>query len=100
LLFYHLKLRCYVVVELKTTPFRPEYPGQLNFYLSAIDAQVKAADDQPTIGLLLCKEKKSAGGGVCAAWGRQANEHGRVPFAPTGARVAGVDAALHRSNRG
>ncbi|MEZ2354467.1 YhcG family protein [Caballeronia sp. RCC_10] len=57
LLFYHLKLRCYVVVELKTTPFRPEYAGQLNFYLSAIDAQVKAADDQPTIGLLLCKEK-------------------------------------------
>ncbi|MDB5789437.1 PDDEXK nuclease domain-containing protein [Caballeronia mineralivorans] len=57
LLFYHLKLRCYVVVELKTTPFRPEYAGQLNFYLSAIDAQVKAEDDQPTIGLLLCKEK-------------------------------------------
>jgi hypothetical protein len=46
-----------VVVELKTTPFRPEYAGQLNFYLSAIDAQVKAQDDQPTIGLLLCKEK-------------------------------------------
>ncbi|CAE6961117.1 PDDEXK nuclease domain-containing protein [Paraburkholderia domus] len=57
LLFYHLKLRCYIVVELKTTPFRPEYAGQLNFYLSAIDAQVKAPDDQPTIGLLLCKEK-------------------------------------------
>jgi hypothetical protein len=46
-----------VAVELKTTPFRPEYAGQLNFYLSAIDAQVKAPDDQPTIGLLLCKEK-------------------------------------------
>ncbi|RQH04982.1 PDDEXK nuclease domain-containing protein [Paraburkholderia dinghuensis] len=57
LLFYHLKLRCYVVVELKTTPFKPEYAGQLNFYLSAIDAQVKAPEDQPTIGLLLCKEK-------------------------------------------
>ncbi len=55
--FYHLKLRCYVVVELKTTPFKPEYAGQLNFYLSAIDAQVKTPDDQPTIGLLLCKEK-------------------------------------------
>lgn len=52
-----MKLRRYVVVELKTTPFRPEYAGQLNFYLSAIDAQVKAPDDQPTIGLLLCKEK-------------------------------------------
>ncbi|WGS45781.1 PDDEXK nuclease domain-containing protein [Burkholderia sp. JSH-S8] len=57
LLFYHLKLRCYVVVELKTTPFKPEYAGQLNFYLSALDAQVKAPEDEPTIGLLLCKEK-------------------------------------------
>ncbi|NLP63487.1 DUF1016 domain-containing protein [Paraburkholderia sacchari] len=57
LLFYHLKLRCYVVVELKTTPFKPEYAGQLSFYRSAIDAQVKAPEDQPTIGLLLCKEK-------------------------------------------
>ena len=47
----------YVVIELKTTPFKPEYAGQLNFYLSAIDAQVKAQEDQPTIGLLLCKEK-------------------------------------------
>lgn len=56
LLFYHLKLRCYVVVELKTTPFKPEYAGQLNFYLSAIDAQLKSAEDQPSIGLLLCKE--------------------------------------------
>ncbi len=46
-----------MVVELKTTPFKPEYAGQLNFYLSAIDAQVKTPDDQPTIGLLLCKEK-------------------------------------------
>ncbi|MDR6208121.1 PDDEXK nuclease domain-containing protein [Paraburkholderia graminis] len=57
LLFYHLKLRRYVVAELKTTPFKLEYAGQLNFYLSAIDAQVKAQEDQPTIGLLLCKEK-------------------------------------------
>ncbi|MFM0325203.1 PDDEXK nuclease domain-containing protein [Caballeronia glebae] len=57
LLFYHLKLRCYVVVELKTTAFKPEYAGQLNFYLSAVDAQLKAPYDQPTIGLLLCKEK-------------------------------------------
>ncbi|EUC20787.1 protein of unknown function DUF1016 [Burkholderia sp. BT03] len=56
LLFYHLKLRCYVVVELKTTPFKPEYAGQLNFYLSAVDAQVKGPHDEPTIGLLLCKE--------------------------------------------
>ncbi|WP_371028107.1 PDDEXK nuclease domain-containing protein [Paraburkholderia sp. RCC_158] len=52
-----LASRARVVVELKTTPFKPEYAGQLNFYLSAIDAQVKAKEDQPTIGLLQCKEK-------------------------------------------
>lgn len=55
LLFYHTRLKCYVVVELKAQPFKPEHAGQLNFYLSAIDAQVKAPDDKPTIGLLLCK---------------------------------------------
>jgi len=57
LLFYHTRLKCYVVVELKATAFKPEHAGQLNFYLSAVDAQIKAADDQPTIGLLLCKTK-------------------------------------------
>jgi predicted nuclease of restriction endonuclease-like (RecB) superfamily len=57
LLFYHLRLRCYVVVELKATPFKPEYAGQLNFYLSAIDAELKDPTDHPTIGLLLCKER-------------------------------------------
>lgn len=57
LLFYHLKLRCYVVVELKTGVFKPEYAGQLNFYLSAVDAQLKAEQDNPSIGLLLCKER-------------------------------------------
>lgn len=55
LLFYHIHLKCYVVVELKATEFRPEHAGQLNFYLTAIDRQVKADDDNPTIGLLLCK---------------------------------------------
>ena len=57
LLFYHLKLRCYVVIELKATPFKPEYAGQLNFYLSAVDTQIKSAEDNPTIGILLCKGK-------------------------------------------
>jgi len=57
LLFYHLKLRCYVVVELKAGEFKPEHAGQLSFYLSALDAQVKRDDDQPTIGILLCKSK-------------------------------------------
>ncbi len=57
LLFYHLKLHCYVVVELKAGAFKPEHAGQLGFYLTAVDAQVKAPQDGPTIGLLLCKSK-------------------------------------------
>lgn len=57
LLFYHLKLRCFVVIELKAGDFKPEYAGKLNFYLSAVDAQMKTAQDGPTIGLLLCKSK-------------------------------------------
>lgn len=57
LLFYHLKLRCYVVIELKAGKFKPEHLGQLGFYLTAVDAQVKDPQDGPTIGLLLCKSK-------------------------------------------
>ncbi len=57
LLFYNLKLRCYVVIELKTGEFKPEYAGKLNFYLSAVDDILKAEHDAPTIGLLLCKSK-------------------------------------------
>jgi len=57
LLFYHTRLKCYVVVELKATAFKPDHAGQLNFYLAAVDAQIKAPDDAPTIGLLLCKTK-------------------------------------------
>jgi predicted nuclease of restriction endonuclease-like (RecB) superfamily len=57
LLFYHLKLRCYVVVELKAVPFDPAFVGQLNLYLSAADDLLRHPDDQPTMGLLLCREK-------------------------------------------
>lgn len=57
LLFYHLKLRCYVVIELKGGKFKPEHLGQLGFYLTAVDRQVKSEQDNPTIGLLLCKTK-------------------------------------------
>jgi len=59
LLFYHLKLRCYVVIELKMTDFEPEYVGKMNFYLSAVDDQLCHADDAPSIGLILCKGKNS-----------------------------------------
>jgi predicted nuclease of restriction endonuclease-like (RecB) superfamily len=58
LLFYHLRLRCYVVVELKAGEFRPEHAGKLNFYLTAVDETVRDKDkDGPTIGLLLCRSK-------------------------------------------
>lgn len=57
LLFYHLKLRCYVVIELKGGKFKPEHLGQLGFYMTAIDRQVKSDQDNPTIGLLLCRSK-------------------------------------------
>ena len=56
LLFYHLKLRCFVVIDLKIEAFKPEFAGKMNFYLSAIDDQMRHKDDQPTIGLLLCQE--------------------------------------------
>ena len=57
LLFYHLKLRCYIVIELKSRPFKPEYAGKMNFYLSAVDDMLRYGDDKPSIGLILCKEK-------------------------------------------
>ncbi len=57
LLFYHLDLRCYVVIELKAGKFKPEYAGKLNFYLSAVDSQLKKEEDNKTIGILLCKKK-------------------------------------------
>ena len=57
LLFYHLKLRCYVVIELKAVPFDPAFTGTLNLYLSAVDDLLRHPDDKPTVGLLLCKSK-------------------------------------------
>ncbi|MFH1798149.1 MAG: PDDEXK nuclease domain-containing protein [Candidatus Omnitrophota bacterium] len=57
LLFYHVRLHCYVVVELKTGKFEPEHAGKLNFYVTAVDRQLKSASDQPTIGILICKTK-------------------------------------------
>jgi predicted nuclease of restriction endonuclease-like (RecB) superfamily len=55
LLFYHTKLRCYFVIEIKTGKFKPEYTGKLNFYLNVVNAQLKHDDDKPSIGILLCK---------------------------------------------
>jgi predicted nuclease of restriction endonuclease-like (RecB) superfamily len=57
LLFYHLKLRCFCVIDLKMTPFKPEYAGKMNFYLAAVDDLLRHPQDQPSIGLILCKTK-------------------------------------------
>ena len=56
LLFYHLRLRCFVVVELKAEAFEPEFAGKMNFYLAAVDDRMRHAEDRPSIGLILCKE--------------------------------------------
>src|SRR2546426_4233916 len=57
LLFYHIRLRCFVVIELKRGAFKPEYAGKMNFYLTAVDRQLKHPSDNATIGLILCKTK-------------------------------------------
>jgi len=57
LLFYHVKLHSYVVIELKTVDFKPEFVGKLNFYISAVDGELKSKEDNPTIGILICKSK-------------------------------------------
>lgn len=59
LLFYHIRLRCYIVCELKAKPFEPEYAGKLNYYVNAVDELLKADDDNPTIGLLICSDMNS-----------------------------------------
>ncbi|MEM9505124.1 MAG: PDDEXK nuclease domain-containing protein [Cyanobacteria bacterium P01_E01_bin.43] len=60
LLFYHLRLRCFVVIDLKMGDFQPEFSGKMNFYVSAIDDRLRHADDNPTIGLILCRGKNKA----------------------------------------
>jgi len=59
LLFYHLRLRCFVVFELKIEEFKPEFAGKMNFYLSAVDDRLKHASDQPSIGIILCKGRNA-----------------------------------------
>ncbi|MBD2090665.1 DUF1016 domain-containing protein [Microcoleus sp. FACHB-1515] len=60
LLFYHLALSCFVVIELKTTDFKPEYSGQINFYVNVIDDKLRRSTDNPTIGIILCRSKKKS----------------------------------------
>lgn len=60
MLFYHLQLRCYVVIDLKMGAFKPEYSGKMNFYINAVDDLLRHENDQPTIGIVLCKSKNKA----------------------------------------
>ncbi len=57
LLFYHLRLRCYIVIDLKIEEFKPEFAGKMNFYLSAVDDLLRRSEDQPSLGLIPCKER-------------------------------------------
>ena len=59
LLFYHVKLRCYIIIDLKSGKFKPEYAGKMNFYLAVVDDLLRHPQDNPSIGLILCKEKKA-----------------------------------------
>lgn len=56
MLFYHIYLRCYVVIELKVKPFEPEFAGKLNFYVNAVNELIRRGSDNPSIGLLICKD--------------------------------------------
>ena len=59
LLFYHIELKCYVVIEFKNRKFIPEFAGKLNFYISAVDTLLKKENDNPTIGIILCRDKNN-----------------------------------------
>jgi len=82
LLFYHLKLRCFVVIDLKVGPFKAEYAGKMNFYLNAVDDRLKHATDQRSIGLILCEEKKQNRRRVCPARHGQSHRRFRLPAHP------------------
>jgi len=99
LLFYHLELRAYVVIELKAGKFSPEHIGQLSFCMTAINAQVKHEQDAWTIGLILCKSKNQDRRRVRAARQRAPARPRRVPARPVPARVPPGQSPHHRANR-
>lgn len=98
LLFYHLKLRCYIVIELKSVAFKPEFAGKLNFYLSAIDDLMKHPADNPTVGILLCKNKNN----VLAEYAQgypETHRHRRIPSDRSHPRKPARQPADHRRTR-
>jgi len=100
LLFYHLKLRCYVVVELKAVPFEPGFTGALNMYLSAVDDLLRHPDDKPTIGLMLCKSKNDLVSGIRLDGYRRPMSVAQMgkPTNPKSARRTQRLASNHRRN--
>jgi hypothetical protein len=84
MLFYHLRLRCFVVVELKVEEFKPEFASKMNFYLSAVDDLLRHPGDNPTIGMILCKGKNAVLVEYATSRRRQAD--GRCSVSP----VAGI----------
>lgn len=99
LLFYHLHLRCYVVVELKAGKFKPEHLGQLGFYLTAVNQQRKRADDNPTLGLLLCKERNKVVAEYALSENVQPMGHRGIPRVGPVARSAADTPPQHRTDR-
>lgn len=71
LLFYHLRLRCFVVFELKMEEFKPEFAGKMNFYLSAVDDRFRHPDDGPSIGIILCQRRNWSWSTGSCGWGWQ-----------------------------
>lgn len=100
LLFYHARLHCYVVVELKTVDFEPEFAGKLNFYLKAVNAQMRGPHDAPTIGLLLCKSRDRLVAEYALVGYPQAAGAGQLRAVALPARGAARATAQHRTAGG
>lgn len=90
LLFYHLRLRCFVVIDLKMDAFKPEFAGKMNFYLAAVDNRLRHPQDNPTIGLILCKTRKK----LIAEWAL------RNTSTPIGVSEYRIDSPLPRKFKG
>lgn len=104
MVFYHTRLKCYVVIELKWGAFIPEYVGKLNFYISALDELLKQDDDNPSIGLLICRSKDNAVvewafRGTNQPMGVAAFEHKAVELLPTAEQLQKIIETYHYKNK-
>ncbi|MDB6071679.1 MAG: hypothetical protein JWL81_2850 [Verrucomicrobiales bacterium] len=99
LLFYRLHLRCFVVVDLKTGEFKPEYAGKMNFYCSAVDDLLRHAHDAPTIGLILCQTREHVFAGYAPAGHAQTHRPGRIRTHPLPAHGTRLQPGQHQDPR-